>query len=241
MLKPENSTSIQPIADFHIELPEDETTPQINPHAVTLPSLYGNRLPVWSNGGITGYHGGYSSWGAYGYMSGAMLFQQWGKMTLTTGANISKSMINGVGIVNSAGVDASMIYRFGRNTSATIFGGVNNSGFLGPSPSVTTAHYGGYVTLNTNNGKWGIDLGVTQVYNPATGAWETVPIAMPYYNLGGAKLGIDFGGLLHSASHATRDAHNMQFDPRRGPAVIAPPINMGPPKLAPVEVPKSMR
>ena len=203
----------------------------INPKAVEiqrpLPYLY-----RWNNGLLTGSHYTTSNLTAVRNIAGVTAIQQWGKLSVDGSLSLSKGIGNGVGVVNGADVSIHAGYRLSDNVILHALGGVNRSGFLGPAPNATGAYYGGYVTLLTNNGKWGMDVGVRRVYNAYTGRWETIPIAMPYYNLNGAKLGIDVGGLLYSffagvaeSSHKNSAAN---FDPNRGPAIIAPPIETMP-------------
>lgn len=240
--QPDGSHIPDPVTDIDADVhyPAD---PAINPKAVQLPPLYA-APPSWLNGMIMGYHGGFSNFGAFGNYAGAGIVQQWGNLTLTGNAQLSKAMVNAVGVVNGAGGSASLSYALGDNASLTVFGGISNYGFLSPAPSITTGYYGGYFTLKTNNGKWGMDLGARQVYNNATGRWETVPIVMPYFNLNGSKLGFDFGGLIRSAFEGASESvnHNAarMAPSQRGPAVIAPPIDMKPPKLRQTDMPKSM-
>lgn len=230
-----------PIADFNVDLPDDKPT-EPDKKVTVLPSILPRQYMMnWQGGGMSGYNGMVKGFNAYGYHSGAIVGQQWGNLSLTGGLSLSKDMVNAIGIVNGIGGNAALSYRAGRNVSLTAFGGINNYGILSSTPNITTAYYGGYVTLNTNNGKWGMDLGARQVYNSMTGRWETVPIAMPYYNLNGNKLGFDFGGLLYSLfRNADNSINNKEMEMNnRGPAIIPPPIDMKP-KMQPTEMPKSM-
>lgn len=239
--QPADSRLAEPVGEFSVGMPDDGKT-AINPKAL---EMTGRQPAPWLNGALWGYHGGFSNYGAFGNMAGAGIVQQWGKLTLTGNANLSKAMVNAVGVVNSIGGSAALSYSLGENASLTVFGGINSYGYMSPTPAATTGYYGGFLTLNTNNGKWGMDLGARQVYNSATGRWETVPIVMPYYNLNGAKLGFDFGGMIRSLFESASESANSSaahVDPnRRGPAIIAPPIDMRPPKMKPTEMPKSMQ
>lgn len=227
--------------DFSVPLPDPEADQPDSlssdvPRAIRIPMM-----AYWGSGGITGYNYKVANINGFGFRSGAMLMQQWNKLTLTGSLSLSKDMINAVGVVNGIGGNMQMMYRLGRNASLTAFGGINHYGWMSPSPNMTSAYYGGFMTLNTNNGKWAVDLGVRQMYNNMTGRWETIPILMPYYNLGGAKLGFDFGGLLYNAINSSRESVVNTRSPRegRGPAIITPPIDMKPKKLS-TQVPTNM-
>lgn len=242
-LMPEFGTHAQPIVDIGIDIP-DEQRPQIDSHATDVyrATHFNPYLMSWKGGGIIGYNGMVAGYNGYGYRAGANGIKQWNNnLTLTVGASLSKDMINAVGVVNGVGGNAQLTYRLNRNILLTAFGGINNYGMLGPAPNITSAYYGGYATFLTNNNKWGMDVGVRQVYNSMTGRWETIPIVMPYYNLGGSKLGFDFGGLLYSAFSSASESVNghPQQNEQRGPAIIPPPIDTKP-KMLPTEMPRSM-
>ena len=147
------------------------------------------------------------------------------KERLLTILQEADSDIVDVRVQNGIGGDVQLEYRLGRNASVTAISGINYYGWMSPSPNTMTAYYGGYMTLNTNNGKWAVDVGMRQVYNSTTGRWDTVPIVMPYYNLGGAKLGFDFGGLLYGAFNKAKEARysEPEYMNYRGPAIIALP------------------
>lgn len=227
--------------DLHITLPEMDV-PAINPEALRLPPLPDRGLMQWGNGVVMGYNNRFSSFTSYGNMAGMALMQQWDNASLTVNLSASKAMVNAVGAVNGVGGNAVFTYRLGRNASVSAIAGMYHYGFLGPAPAANVAYYGGYFTFNTNNRKWGMDVGVRQVYDPMTGRMETVPIVMPYYNLGGTKLGFDFGGIIRSALWGAGEAVSKSHSAgnNRGPAIIAPPIDTSP-KLKPIEMPKSAK
>lgn len=237
----EMEQKIEPVADFQVDLPNAEQ-PSINPQAIsTTPVFFNPYLLNWKGGGISGYNGFATSPFMYGYNAGGIIGHQFGNFAVTGNLSLSKAMLNGVGAVNGIGGNASLTYIANRNLSVTAIGGVSQYGYFSPLPSATTAYYGGYFTLKTNNEKWGIDLGAREVYNGMTGHWEMVPIVMPYFNLAGNKIGFDFGGLLREALFdVKRDAVIKQSEQNgRGPAIIPPPIDMKP-RMKPTEMPKSM-
>lgn len=241
-MAPEQQSYVQPIVDIDPLIPVVQQS-AIDSRAtdVYAATHFNPYLLSWKGGGLTGYNGMSVGINGYGYRAGLVGIQQWGNLSLTAGANLSKDMINAVGVVNGVGGNAQLSYRLSRNVLLTAFGGIHNYGMMGPAPNMTSAYYGGYATFLTNNAKWGMDVGVRQVYNSMTGRWETVPIVMPYYNLGGSKLGFDFGGLLYSAFNSASESVNghPQENHQRGPAIIPPPIDTRPKKL-PTEMPRSM-
>lgn len=241
----ETSTRFSPIADIHVDAPSDEPL-RINPKAIEVPRLvYSPYLLHWNGGGITGHASHFANLTAYGSTGGVTLSQQWGRLSLATDVTMSKAAVNAVGIVNGIGADAQLSYRVNRNVTVTGFGGIGNYGMMGPAPAMTTGHFGGYVSLTTNNDRWGIDLGVREAYNPMTGRWETIPIAMPYYKLWGSKLGFDFGSILYQALFDIKESiserkMNMSGNAPHGSGIIAPPIDTAP-KFSPIEMPKSAK
>ena len=81
-----------------------------------------------------------------------------------------------------------------------------------------------------------MDVGMRRYYNAATGQWTNVPIVMPYYNLNGHKLGVDFGGLLMNVFQGMDKALNPNnYRPRRGGEIIMPEVmknkGFGPPEI----------
>lgn len=240
---PDNSMHIAPEASASFHEPLIEKPDSINPKALERPSMQMPVLIGWKNGVLIGNSSSFANLTNFGNKAGITGIQHFGRLSLSANASLSKSMVNGVGVVNSFGGSGSLDYYINKNISLTGFGGMNAFGILGSAPNMNTYYYGGTVNLKTNNGKWGMDLGVQRVYNPMNGRWETVPIAMPYYNLNGQKLGIDVGGILYSLFRSASESVNnnsMKFDETRGPAIIAPPINTMP-KFGSPEVPKYYR
>lgn len=210
----------------------------VNPQAVTvkLPVLRAPYLAKWDNGILLGSHGSMGAMGMYdANMASIYGVHQIGKLSLSGMLELSKihSFHN---TTNGAQLNLSASYPLSRNISVTGFGGAYQTGFL-QSNSAMGYYYGGYMTFMTNNRKWGADVGVRRVYNPYTGAWENIPIAMPYYNLNGAKLGIDVGGLLYGILQGAKESKisSSAEGGKRGPNVIMPPKNEI--QMRPLEVP----
>ena len=222
-----NTGTAAAVTDFHTPLPDiSNDNPPVAAEAYDVSKVIGRPyLFKWDTGNVVGYKGMYSEMYGFGYQSGALLTQEWDRWTLKANMDLSKTMTDGIGVQNGIGGDVQLEYRLGRNASVTAISGINYYGWMSPSPNTMTAYYGGYMTLNTNNGKWAVDVGMRQVYNSTTGRWDTVPIVMPYYNLGGAKLGFDFGGLLYGAFNKAKEARysEPEYMNYRGPAIIALP------------------
>lgn len=211
----------------------------INPDAtkftIKQPYLYG-----WDGGMMTGFSQGTSNFSSVVNVSGINVLQYWGNLSMNGSVYLSKGLYNGIGMANGFGADLGIGYRLSDNVSLHAIGGIVSFGYLGPLSNATGAYYGGYVSLLTNNHKWGLDVGVRRVYNNFSGRWETIPITMPYYNLNGAKIGIDVGGLVYGifsgAAKSSFKKSSVNSDARRGPAIIAPPIDVTP-HFDPIETP----
>jgi len=92
-------------------------------------------------------------------------------------------------------VGAMVNYSITDNLSVHGFANVNSNMY---DMSRWTVNYGAYLDWQISD-HWGADLGVqhTQDY---MGYGRTQPIVRPYYKMNnGAKLGIDFGGLIQNA------------------------------------------
>lgn len=90
-----------------------------------------------------------------------------------------------------------------------------------------TWNYGGYLDWQMTE-HWGTKLGAQHTQD-FTGYGRTTPIVMPYYKMeNGAKIGIDFGGLIQNLIDSKRGNHNF------GPGAMPSPkqfISM--PRVAP--------
>ena len=236
---PQNS--LQPIvSDFRSSLPLTENThsetPAIDSHAIATP-ITKPYLMQWSGGLLTGSNSSYSSPMMDGRAASVTGVQHWGDFSITGTANLTKDHMSGMGIQNGAGVGLQLDYQLNRNLSITGFAGYQQLGFLSSSPNSHSLYFGGFLTAMTNNGRWGVDVGMRRYYDSATGQWTNVPIVMPYYNLNGAKLGIDFGGLLLQSIQGLDKALNPgHYKPSpRGGGIIKPEVNtiqgFGPPEL----------
>lgn len=102
------------------------------------------------------------------------------------------------GLYNNATLGGMLTYELTSQMSASAFGMWHSPSFMSTYKLYGQGQFGGFLTLKTENRKWGIDMGVRNEFNPYTGRFDATPIVMPYYNLQGQKLGFDFGGLIKS-------------------------------------------
>lgn len=179
----------------------------------------GSTLPSWGSGFITGYHGGYQDYriGGVSY-AGASLYQSFNRYwSASVGANLSKFGV----YYNQASFNGSVHYQPNKYIGITAFGSYSPGSFMSSMPIGQSFYYGGYITLESDS-HWGIDLGAVQSYDGMMGTHSTTPIVRPYYNLNGAKLGIDFGPMLQQMM---RKNNSLDFSPT-GPRPIKalPPV-----------------
>lgn len=148
----------------------------------------------WDGGVLLGSNGQYYTnlWGYYANANIQMLQNIGDRWSLTGGVELQKYGST----YNTFSMNASASYRFGNNIYGTGFGSFESPSFLSSSHLGMSYQYGGYLTFETNNHKWGIDVGVRRGFNAWTGKHYAVPIARPYYKIGDSKIGIDFGGLF---------------------------------------------
>lgn len=225
---------------YGVSAPQAESR-KINPGATEIRQS-SPFLAQWDTGVLYGNSYNLRTPFSFGNAVSASAIQLLDKLAVSGSLELSKTMTNGMGIVNGIGGRLGLDYSFNRNVSLHAFGGLTYYGFLSSGPGLSGYYYGGFFTLNTNNQKWGVDLGARSVYNPMTGRWETIPIAMPYYNLGGSKLGVDLGGIVYSLLRSAANSknrtnmNNTDFDPKGGPFILVPPVDVKP-KINPVETP----
>lgn len=130
--------------------------------------------------------------------------------------------------LNSASTSALLSYQLSGNVSLSAFGLYQSPSFMSNERTPSTWQYGGYMTLHTDNHRWGVDMGARRQFNPYTGRVESVPILMPYYNLQGQKLGIDFGGILKSLIINQQMRRSFNNAPGGAPIAPGPPPNVLP-------------
>jgi hypothetical protein len=123
------------------------------------------------------------------------------------------------GLDTQWGVGGSLTYQVNDNLSLTAFGAYYTStGIMQPAIMgyVNYPVYGGYANYRFNKSRFGVKVGAQSYYDPLRKAWETQPIAMPYYHFNGGDVGIDVGGILFQLLQD----HNMKKNP--GNPTIAP-------------------
>lgn len=222
------------------------------PESIYLSTIgYDYRSPIpshilrWDSGILTGSNYGYGGIMGGGHTSSMMLGQQWGNLTLNATLSMSKSHYAGLGASNGMGINANIAYHLDDNARIVAFGGMNTYGMFSAN-ALRSYNYGGYFSLNTENKKVGMNLGMRRYFDPLSGRWMTVPIVAPYVNLWGQDVGIDLGYLLMRAIPSIDKALNpnrgktqhMRYDPTIIPDEVR---TKGLINMPPVEVPNSMR
>ena len=153
----------------------------------------------WYDGHVSGYSGmstqpmlGSARW------AGAAVTQNFGEhWQASTGITFNKYAVPW-NAFNTYSFNGQLMYTLNSNVSVSAFGIYESAPFFSHSNSNRASMlYGGYLTLKTNNDKWGVDMGAQTYRDPATGRSATLPIFRPFYNLNGQKLGFDLGGLLY--------------------------------------------
>lgn len=157
------------------------------------------KIASWYDGFVSGYSGmatqpmlGSVRW------AGAAVTQNFGEhWQASTGITFNKYAVPW-NAYNTYSFNGELMYTLNRNVSVSAFGIYESSPFFSHNSSNRSSMlYGGYMTLRTNNDKWGVDMGAQTYRDPATGRSATLPIFRPFYNLNGQKLGFDLGGLLY--------------------------------------------
>lgn len=156
-----------------------------------------NYLLKWDGGKMTGFNGiellpGFGSIATAGVTANHRFSD---RMTFTGTAQLQKYSI----FYNNAAFAGMLTYDLADNVSVSAFGTYQTPSFMSMYRTRGVYQYGGFFTLRTDDHKWGVDMGSRMEQNPFTGRQEATPIVMPYYNLNGQKLGIDFGGFIKSA------------------------------------------
>ncbi len=159
-------------------------------------------LAIWDNGSIAGFSS-YSTMPIIGSVGSAGFgishnFSE--QLNFSAGISFNKYSLPH-NAYNTYSFNGQLTYTLNRNMSLSAFGSYESNNFLNSNPYMrhnSFANYGGYLTANTNNQRWGVDVGAQRYYDPYRRRWMTVPIVRPYYNLNGYKLGFDFGGIINN-------------------------------------------
>lgn len=241
-LKQTQTSALEPIITSYKYDVKPEFT-KINPKAIELEPIkaISPSLIKWRGGELLGYGSYRESPGmGFGRTSSFIFNQQLGKFSLSSNLSLNKDYMSGWGYMNSANLGLMLSYPLNNNLSLTAFGGINQAGFLtSGAGNMLGYYYGGYLTMNTNNGKFGMDMGMRRYFDPISGQWIYVPIVAPYVNLGGQKLSVDMGGLLLQSVKGLDQWLNPKrsnggSNPRGG-GIIMPethmPINIPPPNI----------
>ena len=148
----------------------------------------------WDSGALYGSNTQYftNMWGYYATANILATQQIDDNWLLAGGAGLQKYG----GMYNTFSLNGSATYLINKNISATAFGNYESPSFLTQGNLGASYEYGGYMSFETNNHKWGMDVGARHGFNPWNGQHYTIPIARPYYKIGKNKIGIDFGGLF---------------------------------------------
>lgn len=122
---------------------------------------------------------------------------------------------------NQFGLSGSMRYRLNDNLALNAFGVyyLDNPYYSHATlPFIPSSYYGASMSWDITDG-FGADLGAQRYFDSYSGRWETIPIVMPYVNVNGAKIGIDFGGFIKQGLENifNKDNMNMQVGPGGNP------------------------
>ena len=179
-----------------------------------------SRLLRWDEGYLVGFHGTdvYPLIGSRSVAGVSAIHHFDDRWTLSASAGVSHFVMPYF-TSNSASTSALLSYKATENVILNAFANYQAPSFMSTMRSPSSWRWGGYVTLQTDNHRWGVDLGTRREYNPYTGRMESIPIVMPYYNLQGQKLGFDFGGLIKSViiNHQMRKQEGNPFGPAGPP------------------------
>lgn len=184
-------------------------------------SLYpkGSMLPHWTTGFV---YGGHAQEGNFlsGYVTSANagVYQSFGRyLQMQTGVSFRQYGA----FFNTVIFDGSVVWRPNPHFGITVFGSYSPGSFISDFYLGQHFSWGGFVTLESDS-HWGIDLGVTQEYDPGMGN-QVTPIVRPYYNVNGTKLGFDFGPLIRSTYDKGRGGIE-SGNPIPQPQRVLPPV-----------------
>lgn len=168
------------------------------------------KIVKWYDGYVTGNSGlqtapmlGSVRW------AGATATQNFGEhWQASLGASFQKYNVP-LGAYNTYSFNGQVVYTLNKNIGVSVFGTYESSPFFSQASGIRSyMQYGGFMTLKTNNDKWGVDMGAQTYRDPASGRHTTVPIFRPFYNLNGQKLGFDLGGLLYQIFEGLSTKYN---------------------------------
>ncbi|MGM9845904.1 MAG: hypothetical protein ACI30K_06720 [Muribaculaceae bacterium] len=225
----------------------DDHEAQLSSPSISTPSLFNSTLVPNDNAGISaplhistpGYapivtwgNGGFAAYGSASHMpglmgvetGGLMLNQSAGPLNISISGSVSKyGYFRGLQTTYNIGGEISL--RLSDHISLHAFGDYS-SPYNSINPAINgffnTSNFGGFVRFDSES-IWGVDVGVSNTYNPSLQSWQAAPLVRPYIKVGDSKLGIDVGGILYNV---LRNPSKQRFNP-----TIGPPIPVGPPPV----------
>lgn len=225
----------------------DTPSAQPSTSAIAEPSLLGNAPVPNYNASVTeplhistpGYapivtwgSGGFAAYGDASHMPGLMGIETGGLMLNHTLGPLNVSVSGSVskygyfrGLQTTYNIGGEMSLRLSDRISLHAFGAYS-SPYNSINPAIdgffNTSNFGGFLRFDSES-IWGIDVGVSNTYNPSLRSWQAAPLVRPYVKVGGTKLGVDVGGILYNV---LRNSSKQRSNP-----TIGPPIPVGPPPV----------
>lgn len=202
-----------------------DAKPTLDYPAPELPEMrwYGmpktNNWQRWATGYFYGGHN-YAADFLYGYVARTDfgIHQQLGDhWSVNAGIGLQKNSV----YFNTATFNGSVTYHPVDWFAVTAFGSYSPGSFMSSYQFGPQYNWGGYVTFQTQH--MGIDLGARQTYDPFAGH-EVTPIIMPYFRMGDAKLGIDFGPMIKNLIDRNRHSDFDIGNPIPRPIKALPPV-----------------
>lgn len=162
-------------------------------------------LSVWDNGHISGFSSrtSYPIIGNFGSAGFGIAHSFTERFNFSGNLSFNKYTLPKFSY-NSYSLTGQFSFQFNKNLSVTAFGCYESNQFINNNKynPPNSINMGSYLTTSTNNNEWGVDMGITRHFNPYQRKWVIIPMLRPFYNLGGNKLGFDFGGLLYQLFHS---------------------------------------
>ncbi|MGM9861550.1 MAG: hypothetical protein ACI30W_03045 [Muribaculaceae bacterium] len=182
-------------------------------------------IVTWGSGGFAAYGNTSHMPGLMGIETGGlMLNQTLGPLNVSVSGSVSKyGYFRGLQTTYNIGGEMSL--RLSDRISLHAFGAYS-SPYNSINPAIdgffNTSNFGGFLRFDSES-IWGIDVGVSNTYNPSLRSWQAAPLVRPYIKVGDSKLGVDVGGILYNV---LRNSSKQRSNP-----TIGPPIPVGPPPV----------
>lgn len=151
--------------------------------------------------GIQGGHS-YNNYIGLGSTRSAFISKnfQYGKLSFSPYATLDRHSYDYMNAVVFS-VGGSLSYSLNNQLSLTAFGRYATTPGVIFSPAVmsmiSTSRFGGYATYDFDY--FSLSGGVRREFNPYTNKWDTYPIIMPTFKIGGAEISIDVGPAVKNA------------------------------------------